>query len=90
MPTEIRHEPVPKTEGSSSFHTPPNLTAPVSECPRDSLAESWWIFESLALFVSFVSFFAMFTVLIKFNNRPLHEWHSTITLNTVVAISSLV
>jgi Protein of unknown function (DUF3176) len=90
MPTEIRHEPVPKTEGPSSFHTPPNLTAPVPKCPRESLAESWWIFESLALFVSFVSFFAMFTILIKFNNRALHEWHSTITLNTVVAVSSVV
>jgi hypothetical protein len=90
MPTEIRHEPVPKTEVSSSFHTFLNLTAPVPERPREALVESWWIFESLALFVSFLSFFAMFAVLIKFNNRPLHEWHSTITLNTIVAISSLV
>lgn len=64
MPTAIRHEPVPKTEAPSSFHTPPDR-------PRESLVESWWIFESLALFVSFLSFFAMFTVLVKFNNRPL-------------------
>jgi hypothetical protein len=90
MPTEIRHEPAPKPEAPSSFHTPPNLTAPVPERPRKSMAESWWIFESLSLFVSFLSFFAMFTVLVKFNNRPLHEWHSTITLNAIVSISSLV
>jgi hypothetical protein len=83
MPTAIRHERVPKTEAPSSFHTPP-------ERPRESLAESWWIFESLALFVSFLSFFAMFTVLVKFNNRPLHEWHSTVTLNAIVSLSSLV
>jgi hypothetical protein len=52
--------------------------------------ESYWIFETLALFLSFASFFAMFIVLVKFNNRRLHEWHSVITLNTVVTISSLV
>jgi hypothetical protein len=32
----------------------------------------------------------MFALLVKFNNRPLHQWHSAVTLNTIVAITSLV
>lgn len=84
------YEAAPKTESCTSFSMNPGSVAPSVKHPRESWADSHWMLESLALLISFISLFAMFILLVKFNNRQLHKWHSAITLNTIVAITSLV
>ena len=51
------------------------------------ISDSWW-FEFLSLLIATVMLLALLILLGKFNGKSLSQWHSNLTLNTIIAVVS--
>ena len=89
MPRDVEHGMPDPKKPPGTEPTPNADTRPIRA--RSSSPElSRWVIEILSFLVSLTSFGALLIILIRFNGRPLQEWPSSrISLNTVIAVSSL-
>jgi Protein of unknown function (DUF3176) len=94
--TTINDGPHIRTTSGKPRSQSPNRTKPersdsnVQVRRKDSFAERWWIFEILALIISFLSLVTLTVILIRYNGRPLTDWTSHISLNAVVSVTSAI
>ena len=73
-------------DGNSTPAEAPGLSHKLSMYDRYIL-DSWW-FEFLSWLVATVMLLALLILLGEFNNNSLSDWHSKLSLNTIIAVVS--
>ena len=86
---DSQYQPAPlhDTPGEASIPTEARGSSHKRSIYDRYVVDSWWL-EFLSWLVATVLLLALLILLGHFNNKPLSEWHSKLSLNTIIAVVS--